>query len=243
MDPFEQEIDERRAAWRAKPLLRTIYARFYATLGARLNPGTTLELGSGIGQIREFLPECTTSDVFPSTGIDQVESAYALSCADRSLHNLILLDVWHHLQFPGAALREFHRVLARGGRVVMLEPAMGLFPRVVYRLFHHEPLGFRQQIQWEPAVAEDLRHLTYFAAQSRAWRVFVRGEGSGHLHGWRVAECAAWSDLAYLASGGFSRHALYPSFWLPQIEALDRMLTRLSAGLFAARLLIVLEKQ
>jgi len=236
------EIQKNRNHWQSKPLLGKIYQRFYEAILARLQPGVTLELGSGIGQIKNFIPDCITSDLSPNPGIDRVESAYALSFEDYALNNIVLFDVWHHLEYPGAALRECHRVLAPGGRVIIFEPAMGLIPRAVYGMFHHEPLGFGESINWEPPAALNLANAPYFAAQARAWRIFRGGEGASHLAGWRVIECASWSDLAYLGSGGFSKPSLYPAFLLPWIERLDRLLTRIHQSTFSARMLVVLEK-
>lgn len=236
------EIQANRDRWQSKPLLGKIYKRFYEGIRTRLQPGLTLELGSGIGQIKEFIPGCITSDLCANPGIDRVESAYSLSFEDRSLNNIILFDVWHHLEYPGAVLRECHRALAPGGRLIIFEPAMGLLPRAVYGLFHHEPLGFGDNICWEPPALLDLGSAPYFAAQARAWRIFHKGEGASNLVGWRMKECAVWSDLAYLASGGFSKPALYPSICLPWIEMLDRLLNRVHQSTFAARMLVVLEK-
>lgn len=237
------EIQENRDHWQNKPLLEKIYQRFYEAIRAKLQPGVTLELGSGIGQIKQFIPDCITSDLFANPGIDRVESAYSLSFDDQSLTNIILFDVWHHLEYPGAALRECQRVLVPGGRLIIFEPAMGLLPRIVYELFHHEPLGFGKSISWQPPATLDLEEAPYFAAQARAWRIFHRGEGVNNLVGWHMKECAAWSDFAYLASGGFSKPALYPTCFLPWIERFDRLLTRIHQSTFAARMLVVLEKQ
>lgn len=237
------EIELNRNNWLNKPLLEKIYERFYLAIKSRLTPGNVLELGSGIGQIKKFIPNCITSDLSLNLGIDRVESAYALSFNEASLENIILSDVWHHLEFPGIALKEFHRVLVPHGRILILEPAMGLIPRIAYRLFHHEPLGFTDPISWSPPNGFELSESPYFAAQSRAWRIFKQGEDSKNLSGWRLRECICWSDFAYLGSGGFSKPSLYPSSLLRTIESFDRLLTKISPSIFAARMLIVLEKE
>lgn len=237
------EIEQNRKYWRQKPLLQKVYKRFYAAIAKRLISGTKLELGSGIGLIKECIPDCITSDLFENPGIDQIESAYTLSFADGSLNNIILFDVWHHLEYPGSALAEMWRVLAHGGRVVIFDPAMGIIPRIVYGLFHHEPLGFRQPIYWHPAPFFVLKEAPYFAAQARAWRIFYLHEGTNQLADWNMLECAAWSDFAYLGSGGFSKPSIYPAVCLSWIELLDRWLTWISRPIFAGRMLIVLEKK
>jgi hypothetical protein len=49
-------------------------------------------------------------------------------------------------------------------------------------------------------------------------------------------------DIAYVASGGFSKTQFYSSSLLPVIRAFEKILA-LSPSLFATRLLVVLEKK
>ena len=74
--------------------------------------GSVVELGSGIGNIKEVIPKCLCTDLFPNPWLDYVENAYALSFGSASVSNLILFDVFHHLKYPGTALQEFHRYTA-----------------------------------------------------------------------------------------------------------------------------------
>jgi hypothetical protein len=63
------EIAENRGHWNRKPLLRRVYSQFYTEIARRVDrsrPG--LQLGSGMGNIKEHLPECITTDVFPNPG-------------------------------------------------------------------------------------------------------------------------------------------------------------------------------
>ena len=92
-----------------------------------------------MGRIKDVIPQCVTTDLFPNPWLDRQENCYQLSFADGSVSHLILFDVWHHLRYPGTALREFHRVLAPGGRLILFEPAASWVGRLVYHFFHHEP--------------------------------------------------------------------------------------------------------
>ena len=244
MDAAAREETERnRRLWDAKPVLRRIYRGFHEAIAARLAPtsiGAVVELGSGIGNIREVIPGCLRTDRFDAPGLDRVEDAYALSFADGSVSSLILFDVFHHLRHPGDALSEFHRVLAPGGRVVVFEPCVSLLGRIVYGAMHPEPLALGDAIAWRapPGTARDA---SYYAAQGNAWRIFVRGECADGLADWRVAEVTRLSAISYVASGGYSGPQLFPDAALGLMRRLDRVCDWFPA-LFATRLLVVLEK-
>lgn len=244
MDEPYVEISLKREAWRRKRLLREVYFDFYRLIAGRLTdkPGLTVELGSGLGNIKEIISDCFTTDLFYSTWLDSQENAYELSFASESVANLILFDVWHHLQFPGTALKEFERVLCKGGRLILFEPEMGLLGKLIYSIAHHEPVAFGQPIQWFASSEFHCQHTPYFAAQSLAHRVFVLGEFREMLNSWEVVELNRLSSLGYLLSGGFSKPQLCPSRFLPLLNRVDRFLSRFPS-LFAVRLLAVLEKR
>ena len=72
------EIHENRRYWERKPLLRKVYSQFGREIAQRVDrtlPGLVVELGSGMGHIKEHLPNCITSDVFPNEWLDRVEDA------------------------------------------------------------------------------------------------------------------------------------------------------------------------
>jgi len=239
------EIRSNQASWEKKPLIRKIYRIFYELIRERLQHGVaglTVELGSGQGRIKEVIPDCVTTDIFPNPWLDRQENAYALSFPDRSVGNLILFDVWHHLEYPGEALREAARVVAPGGRVILFEPAMGWLGRLVYGVFHHEPLGVRHAFSWLAPRHVSLTEAPYFAAQASASRFFWWRERRDYLQDWNLVEVKPLAAVYYVASGGFSRAQLIPSCLLPVFKALDPILG-LVPRLFACRLLVVLERR
>jgi SAM-dependent methyltransferase len=234
-----------RAGWERKPLLRDCYAEYYQEIKSYLLPetfGPTLELGSGLGLVKEYIPHCQTSDIFPNEWLDRVENAYEVNSLDKSFGNLLLFDVFHHLQYPGSAMDEFLRLLPRGGRLLIFDPDMGLLARLIYGIFHHEPLGLRQSITWLAPDAVDKRALPYYAAQGNAHRVFVE-ENPGHWRSdWELVSLRRFSGLRYLSSGGFSGPNLCPRLLEPALSSLDALGNRLPS-IFSARLLIVLQKK
>jgi Methyltransferase domain len=237
------EMRRNKEAWERKPLLRVLYGQFYGRIRENLAsaPGSTVELGSGIGAAKTFIPECITTDIFPNPWIDRLENAYSLNFGIGTVSNLILLDVFHHLQYPGTALAEFWRVLADGGRLVLLEPGMGVLGLLIYGLFHHEPLGFRRSISWFAPGGFDPETAGYYAAQGNATRVFLQGEFRDKLASWRIVRVQQLPDIAYVASGGFSKPQLYPDATLPLIRKVENVFGRWPR-LSTTRLLVVLEK-
>ena len=238
------EIHENRRHWERKPLLRKVYSQFGREIAGRVDStqqGLVVELGSGMGNIKEHLPDCITTDIFPNPWLDRVEDAYHLSFADGTVSHLVLFDVWHHLQYPGTALREFHRALTEHGKVIIFDPAMGVLGRFVFGNFHHEPLGLSQEIQWEAPAILTREDFGYYAAQGNASRVFGSNVFQEQLRSWRVVEVAYFSALAYLGSGGFRGPQLYPMAALPLLNRLDSFLSRFPS--LASRMLVVLERQ
>ncbi len=205
-------------------------------------PGLIVELGSGMGSIKEVIPQCITTDLFPNPWLDRQENAYRLSFASGSVSHLILFDVWHHLRYPGNALREFHRVLVPGGRLILFEPAASWTGKLIYQVFHHEPVGMSDPVEWNAPpgfVAEDAG---YYAAQGSATRLFWRGEAKDRLAGWQLKEVLPITSATYLATGGFSGPQLGGRRVHRLMSWFDRAVSRFPRA-FAVRLLVVLEKE
>jgi SAM-dependent methyltransferase len=244
--PEEQhniEIHENLEYWNNKAILRKVYAGFYDRIKSGLNlqlEGKVVELGSGIGNLKSVVPEAICTDLFDNPWLDQVENAYNLSFADNELSNLVLFDVWHHLQYPGNVLKEFQRVLQPGGRVVIFEPYISIFSRLVYGLMHHEPIGKKKDISWEGPHNLDPEKLNYYAAQGNASTMFYSKKYKDKLTGWKIVRRERLPALDYLLSGGYSKPQMYPDFMHGAFKPVNDLL-KLFPQLFATRLMVVLE--
>jgi SAM-dependent methyltransferase len=244
IDLHQDLITKNSEYWNKKPLLKILYGDFYRLIARNLTnlPGAKIvELGSGLGNIREVIPNCLRTDLFPNPWIDQVENAYKLSFKDGSISDLILTDVFHHLKYPGTALKEFSRVLRKGGRVIMLEPCISALGLLVYGVLHDEPIAITKNIAWTAPEGWSPENIDYYAAQGNATRIFVRNKFRSKLADWQKTETIRLSAIAYAASGGFSKPQLYPTSMLPLIRKLEALLD-LFPTLFATRLFVILEK-
>ncbi len=246
--PEEQhniEIHENLKSWKKKPVLQKIYLSFYNSIASYVNQeikGEIVELGSGIGNLKMVLPKVICTDIFKNPWIDQVENAYSLSFKDESVSNLILFDVFHHLKYPGTALKEFQRALNKNGRVVIFEPALGLLGYIAYGLIHHEPIARFKKILWFVNNKSDLVDSEYYAAQGNATRIFCSSKYKDLLSDWNIIKVKKISSLSYILSGGYSKKQLYPNKFLPVFMFFDKMLNILPI-IFATRLIVVIEKK
>lgn len=238
------EIFENIEALKRKRSLEQEYLRFYGMIHNQMDhtlPGLLLEIGSGMGLIKQVIPECITSDQFANPWLDRVEDVYSLSFKNSSVSHVIMFDVWHHLEYPANALAELHRVLIPKGRLILFEPSMSLLGRFIYGLFHHEPLGLKTPLNvgLVPPSALERR---YFAAQSSSHRLFRKKEAPAILSDWNVLHSNEICSFSYFGTGGFKGPKLYPDALYPVMRTLDRMLN-FTWPVFAARSLYVLEKR
>jgi SAM-dependent methyltransferase len=237
------EIHTNKKAWDKKPTLRDAYKRFHELIKENLSPekGPILELGSGMGNIKKTIPTCITSDIHPNPWLDSQENAYHLSFPNASLSNLILFDVWHHLEYPANALEEAKRVLKPKGKLLIFEPAMSFTGLVIYGCLHPEPLGLRHEFQESILPLKKEENKPYFAAQASAQRLLIKKEIPSLLKGWKTPESIPITSFEYLATGGFQAPCLYPLRASKWVENLDNFLQQWPK-IFAARVLVTLEK-
>jgi len=236
LEQHQAEMLDNRRAWERKTLLREIYRGFYERILAKIDrtlPGRVAEIGSGIGNLREYFPEAIATDLFPNPWLDIVCDGYELPFRDGSVSHLILFDVFHHLEAPNAFFREAERVIAPAGKIIVFDPYISLTGWGAYGAFHHEPVAWNDPIDLRRELP---RPRSYYAAQGNATRLFF-SNSPWRPSGWRVESAERFAAFDYLLSGGFSKPALYPTAARSWLRRVDEYLNRWPR-LFAARCLI-----
>ena len=230
--------------WNSKPALRNVYSNFYRLIASHLTnqpDSKVVELGSGIGNLKEFIPQCITTDMFPTPWSELVENAYQLSFPDETISDLILVDVFHHLQFPGTALTEFHRVLKKGGQVLIFEPCLSVLGLIVFGLLHPEGLKFNHTIQWNVPPSLMLDSPEYYTSQGNATRIFLGSSYRKALEIWSEIKVMRLSASSYIATGGYTKPQILPDKLLTLVSNFERLFD-LFPSLFATRMLVILVK-
>lgn len=240
----QRQIEENLRYWQAKPVLREIYRDFHRLIARHLcaGDGETVEIGSGIGNIREVIPHCVRTDLFPNPWIDRQENVYRLSMADSSAANVILFDVFHHLEYPLDALQECGRVLRRGGRLLVFDHAMSLAGLVFSKFLHHERQGFLKEYSLRSPAEIDPTSASYYADHANAHRILVRRFNELLGAEWDCVCVQRLPALKWLLCGGYRGPNLVIAPTTLLIKGMDR-LAGLVPSLTALRLLVVLERQ
>jgi SAM-dependent methyltransferase len=236
------ELTLQEATWQRNAVLRSLYQSWFAQIAqSRASvPGPTVELGSGIGALREALPDVTLTDVEPTRWSEQVVDAEELPYRDRSVANLVLVDVLHHIPRPQRFLDEATRCLLPGGRVILLEPYCSTISYPVYRRWHHETTDLRVD-----PFSEDPRSTAspLDSNQALPTLLFFRHDQRFEER-WpelRIVSRRRLALLAYPLSGGWRRRPLLPYRLLGPTLALEQVLMPL-APFLAFRCLVVLER-
>lgn len=239
---------EHRRAWHANAALRRLYADWYGRIRALLpdpDLGPSVELGSGPGFAREFIPELQLSDVVRAPWHDLEISADALPFPEASLGGIVLFDVLHHLAAPPTFLREAARVLRPGGRVIMCEPYVSPVSYPVYRWFHEEPLDMRADpFATETSAVGDKD--PFDSNQAIPTLMFARRPGLAALASrfprLRIVSVERLAGLSYPGSGGFNHGPLLPLPLWRALAGLEALLPEWTFRLWGFRMLIVVEK-
>jgi SAM-dependent methyltransferase len=229
-------------SWNRKPGLRALYAEWFGMVAGRLaGAGPTLEVGGGIGKLREHVPGLLILDLQATPWTDVAGDAQRLPFRSESLGNIVAFDVLHHLPRPAAFFREAERVLAPGGRLIVVDPYASWLSTPVYRYLHPERLDLScDPFDENRALCDDE---AFDSNQAVATVMF-------HKRMERFAECfpdlrllerRRMALLAYPLSGGFSGRTLMPQRMLGPLSVLERGFSFL-APLMAFRTMVVLEK-
>ncbi|HVV52321.1 MAG TPA: methyltransferase domain-containing protein [Polyangia bacterium] len=237
-------FEEHRRAWERNPALRALYAEWYGRVAAELPPpalGPRVELGSGPGFARRFIPDLELSDIVRAPWHDRELSAEALPFGDGALGALVLFDVLHHLPRPRRFFEEASRALAAGGRIVMCEPYVSPLSFPVYKLFHEEPLALG--VDPLAPAAEDDRD-PFDSNQAIPTLLFGRRrrELAAAFPRLTLRRVQHLSGPSYPASGGFSRGPLLPAPLWSALHRLESWCPEIVFRLTGFRMLVVLEK-
>jgi len=242
MQTAVERIAEERAIWQSKPALRALYGDYYQRMAHWARPGRTLELGGGTGNLKGWLADIVSTDIQFAPWLDAVADAQRLPFPDGAFGNIVMFDVLHHIERPLLFLREAARVLEPGGRLIVLEPWASPVSRLVYGLFHPEPIDLSvDALDDSPATpGRD----PWLANQGIPTLLFGRERQrlATAIPTLRVLHLQRLALFAFPLSGGFRRWSLIPGALVPAVARLEDLLLPWLGSLMAFRMLGVIER-
>ena len=241
MPAFDQ-LARYRNAWDRKPVLRTIYDDFYDRIIAACRPGVTIEIGGGIGNLKQRLTDVVATDIQGAPWLDCVADAQRLPFAGACAANIVMVDVLHHLEFPAVFVRAAERVLRAGGRVLMVEPAITWGSTLFYRMLHHEPVRTSAETLMEgrPDPGRD----PYRSNQAIPTLLATRDRERFHrlFPALRIERVEWFSLAAYPLSGGFKPWSLIGEGVARRLLRVERAIEPVVGRVAAFRMLLIIEK-
>lgn len=232
--PYDLDSPERtiyhREIIKNKKFLRKLYESWYQHFIDELThlpKGKVIELGSGGGFLKELIPHVICSDIIELPDNDMTFSALEMPFENNSVSAIFMIDTMHHIPDSKLFLEEAQRVLKKGGKIVMIEPANSIWGRFIYQNFHHEP--FEPKGGWTIPSTGPLSG----ANGALPWIVFERDSTSfqKYFPQLKIETIKYINPLLYLVSGGVSFKQLLPNFLYPVVSLVDKILPKLSKQL------------
>ncbi len=231
-------ISVRRRIIQEKGFLRKIYEEWYSSLTMEIpdGQGGILEIGSGAGFLRKFVPGLVTSE-FIASEVDCILDAQQMPVSDHSLRGILMTNVLHHIPRPALFLSEASRCVRPGGVLAMIEPWVSPWSRLVYRKLHHE--------HFEPEAKEwEFKSLGPVSSANGAlpWIIFERDRErfERNFPMWEIRIIKPMMPFVYLLSGGVSIRFSMPSLSYRIIRAVEDLVRpwRDSLAMFAKIVLL-----
>lgn len=228
-----------RQVLRQKKFLRRIYCDFYQLIKNHL-PDTcdrVIELGSGAGFIEEVIPQAVRTDVFFHPYAQLILNGIYPPLEDDSLDAVVFLNVFHHIPDVLTLLESVGRVLKPGGRIVMIEPWVSSWSKIIYTRLHREPLDWRSE-RWGFESSGPVSG----ANQALPWIVIKRDQQifEREFPNLKLIKIQPMMPLRYLLSGGAFSWLGFPEFLYEPVTRFEMLFRNLEKWAMFA--LIVIEK-
>lgn len=208
---------------RHKKFLHRLYREWYDLILPALpsGAGPVLELGSGAGFLKEFLPGLITSDIILNPLVQMVLDGQALPFRKGSLRAIVMVNVLHHIPQPRILFAEAGRCCRSGGALVFIEPWNTPWSCLVYNRWHHEPFDPKTP-GWEFPPRGPLSA----ANQAMPWIIFDRDrpQFKRDFPEWEIEEVRPLMPFRYLFSGGLTWRALAPAWSFGLLRGLEHAL-------------------
>ncbi len=239
-----EQLTKNEKVWNRKEVLRKIYHDYYERIKSFLAlGGPILEIGGGTGNLKEYVSEVISTDILPSLWLDCVFDAQKIPFKEKSMNNIVGVDVLHHIEFPRLFFSEASRVLKSGGRIILLDPAITPVSYLFYKYFHNEPVKMQVNPLKDGVPNPDREPFDSNQAIPSLLFGKYSKEFQSEFPELKIVKKHFLSLWGYPLSGGFQSWCLIPKLLINPILKVERILESILGRIFGFRILVVLEKK
>ena len=210
------DISRKRRIWEYEEILRNIYFSWYNKIKKYIKAGRCLEVGSGIGNFKDFFPDILALDIIPSEYIDICTDARCLPFMSNCFDTIVCIDTLHHIVGYTHFLKDALRTLKKKGRLILFEPYNSLVSSFLRKKFHYEDTSKYPLAQM---VIENAKNIGFSLIFSDYLEFF-----------------------AYPLSGGFFKKNIVPLKMIRVLYSLERTLS-VFKSICAFKYMAIFEKQ
>jgi len=213
----------RRQIIQGKAFLKNFYHECYLSIAESLPnhiDGPILELGSGAGFLKEYIPKLLTSEIIMIPNVDIILDGTRLPFSTNVLGGIVMIDVLHHIPNAASFFSDAATCIKPGGVIIMIEPWSTIWSRFVYRHLHHEPFELDVK-EWKLPTGGPLSQ----ANSALPWIIFERDRKKfdKEFPQFQVKEIMLNFPFSYILSGGVSLRSMIPGNMYKAIRKIENI--------------------
>ncbi len=232
----------------SKQMLKSCYSDFYEKIlkiekkyGENKNKDIRLELGSGVGFIKNFDKEIITSDVVYNRFTDKTINANEIPYGENKIDSIFGIFCFHHFKDPFAFIKSIETKLKIGGVCILVEPYYGPLASIIYKRVHESEYFdakevFNYKIEKKTAMEkanQALSYIYFIRDREKFYKEFPKLE---------IVHTSVFNNyLRFLFSGGLNFKKLLPDFLILLVKIIEIILYPLR-GIFGIHYIIVIKK-
>ncbi len=217
-----------------KKMLKSCYSDFYEKIldtekkyRKKKDKDVRLELGSGVGFIKNFDKNIITSDVVYNRFTDRTINANKIPYDKDELDSIFGIFCFHHFKDPFNFLKSIETKLKIGGLCILIEPYYGPLASLIYKRVHKSEYfdakeSFNHKIRKKTAMEEANQALSYIyfvREREKFYKEFPKLE---------ILHTSVFNNyLRFLFSGGLNFRKLLPDFLIGFVKFLELIMSPL----------------
>jgi SAM-dependent methyltransferase len=232
----------------SKKMLKSCYSDFYLKIfqiekkfKKKRYKEVRLELGSGVGFIKNFDKKIITSDVVYNKFTDKTVDANKIPYKNNKIDSIFGIFCFHHFKDPFNFLKDVQKKLKIGGLCILIEPYYGPLASVIYKKVHKSEYfntkeTFNYKIKNKTAMEKANQALSYI--------YFVKNKKKFYKEfpKLKIIHTSVFNNyLRFLFSGGLNFKKLLPDFLIIFIKFLEVIMSPFKK-IFGIHYIIVIKK-